>query len=86
MINKNNNDNNDTLTLQCVTVIVYQLPQNYFLPMQIFISMMKNFPPLQHNTTVKKISDNHTVEYINKSICNPVRSVCKSTVSKCSCK
>ena len=42
----------------------------------------EDFPPIQHNTALKKISDDRIVKYVNKSICNPVRSVCKSTVSK----
>ena len=43
----------------------------------------EDFPPIQHNKALKKISDGRIVKYVNKSICNPVRSVCKSTVSKC---
>ena len=42
----------------------------------------EDFPPIQHNTALKKISDDPIVKYVNKSISNPVRSVCKSTVSK----
>ena len=42
----------------------------------------KDFPPIQHDTALKKIPDGRIVKYVNKSICNPVRSVCKSTVSK----
>ena len=42
----------------------------------------EDFPPMQHNTALKKISDDRIVKYVNKSICNPVRCVCKSTVSK----
>ena len=41
-----------------------------------------DFPLIQHNTALKKISDDGIVKYVNKSICNPVKSVCKSTVSK----
>ena len=42
----------------------------------------EDFPPIQHNTALKKIPDDRIVKYVNKSICNPVRSVCKSTVCK----
>ena len=42
----------------------------------------EDFPPIQHNTALKKISDDRIVKYVNKSICNPARSACKSTVSK----